>query len=113
MGKPKDAEAAKNGTSAGKRAAFRCLMSGTPITYDYVREEAQAGRMGAKLMTIVAEGVRGRVYLAPTPEMRILHARRDRIGNQKFDLKESVVSMCQTMGWTPSVTSLPLANSWR
>ena len=66
VGKPKDAEAAKNGTSAGKRAAFRCLMSETPLPYDYIREQGQAGRMGARLMAIVAEGTRGRVYLAPT-----------------------------------------------
>jgi putative DNA methylase len=68
VGKPENVEDAKNGTSAGKRAAFRCLMSGTPLPYDYIRDEGQAGRMGARLMSIVAEGDRGRVYLAPTPE---------------------------------------------
>jgi len=68
VGKPRDAEAAKRGTSAGKRAAFKCLMSGIPVTYDYIRAEGQAGRMGAKLMAIVAEGDRGRVYLPPIPE---------------------------------------------
>ena len=68
VGKPKDAEGAKSGTSAGKRAAFKCVMSGTPLPYDYIRTEGQAGRMGARLMAIVAEGDRGRVYLAPTPE---------------------------------------------
>ena len=70
VGAPPDA-AAKAGTSAGKRQAFRCLMSGvpaTPVTYDYIRAEGKAGRMGARLMAIVAEGDRGRVYLAPTPE---------------------------------------------
>jgi putative DNA methylase len=68
VGKPKDAAAVKGGTSAGKRAAFKCLMSGTPLTYDYIRAEGRAGRMGARLMAIVAQGDRGRVYLAPTPE---------------------------------------------
>ena len=68
VGKPKDAAAAKSGTSAGKRAAFKCLMSVTPLPYDYIRDEGQAGRMGARLMAIVAVGDRGRVYLAPTPE---------------------------------------------
>jgi putative DNA methylase len=68
VGKPKDAERAKSGTSAGKRAAFKCLMSETPLPYDYIRDEGQAGRMGARLMAIVAEGTRGRVYLAPTAE---------------------------------------------
>jgi len=68
IGRPKDMEAAKLGTSAGKRAAFTCLMSGTPIGYDYIRSEGQAGRIGAKLMAIVAEGDNGRVYLEPTQE---------------------------------------------
>ena len=29
------------GTTAGKRQAFKCLLSGTPIDYDYIREEAE------------------------------------------------------------------------
>ena len=66
LGKPKDAERAKCGTSAGKRKAFKCLISGVPIGYAYIRSEAKAGRMGARLMAIVAEGERGRVYLSPT-----------------------------------------------
>ena len=79
FGQPKDAEAAKAGTSAGKRRAFRCLMSETPITYAYIREEGKAGRMGARLMAIVAEGDRGRVYLTPTTdhEMAAGQARPD------------------------------------
>ena len=68
VGKPKDAEAAKNGTKLARGANFRCLMSGTPIAGDYIKAEGKAGRMGARLMAIVAEGERGRVYLSPTPE---------------------------------------------
>jgi putative DNA methylase len=68
VGKPRDPEAAKNGTKLARGANFRCLMSGTPIAGDYIKAEGQAGRMGARLMAIVAEGERGRVYLAPTPE---------------------------------------------
>jgi putative DNA methylase len=68
-GIPKDVEAAKNGTKLSRGANFKCLMSGTPIASDYIYSEAKAGRMGAKLMAIVAEGERGRVYLAPTKEM--------------------------------------------
>ena len=67
FGKPLDA-AAKAGTSAGKRQAFRCLMSRIPIPYVYIRNEGKAGRMRARLMAIVAEGERERVYLAPTIE---------------------------------------------
>ena len=43
-------------------------MSKVPIAGDYIKAEGKAGRMGAKLMAIVAEGDRGRVYLAPTQE---------------------------------------------
>lgn len=72
VGNPKDAERAKLGTTAGKRSAFNCLMSGVPVTYDHIRAEGKAGRMGARLMAIVAEGDRGRVYLAPTLEHEAL-----------------------------------------
>ena len=61
-------KSAKIGTTAGKRSAFLCLMSGVPLTYDHIRAEGKAGRMGARLMTIVAEGDRERVYLGPTLE---------------------------------------------
>ncbi|MDA8191503.1 MAG: DUF1156 domain-containing protein, partial [Gammaproteobacteria bacterium] len=72
VGTPKDVEGAKLGTTAGKRAAFRCLMSGVPITYDHIREEGKASRMGARLMAIVVEGDRGRLYLGPTAEMEAI-----------------------------------------
>jgi len=68
-GKPKDFTKAKRGTKAdGSKSGFLCLMSGTPLTFDYLRSESQAGRTGARLMAIVAEGNRGRVYLSPTPD---------------------------------------------
>ncbi|MDY0110246.1 MAG: DUF1156 domain-containing protein [Candidatus Krumholzibacteria bacterium] len=67
-GKPKDAEAAKRGTKLSRGANFECVISGTPMAGDHIYGEAKAGRMGARLMAIVAEGDRGRVYLAPTPE---------------------------------------------
>jgi putative DNA methylase len=68
VGKPKDAEAVKNGTKLA-RANFVCLMSGAPISGDYIKAEGKAGRMGARMMAIVAEGERGRVYLPPTEAM--------------------------------------------
>ncbi len=66
-GPPDDMEATKRGTKVGgSGTSFLCLVSGTPMPFEYLREEAKGGRMGARLMAIVAEGDRGRVYLAPT-----------------------------------------------
>jgi putative DNA methylase len=61
---------AKEGTKAkGRGSNFRCLVSNTAISGDYIKAEGQAGRIGVRLMAIVAEGVRGRIYLSPTAEM--------------------------------------------
>ncbi|MFN9747916.1 MAG: DUF1156 domain-containing protein [Burkholderiales bacterium] len=65
-------ENAKNGTKLARGANFRCLMSDAPIEPNYIKAEGVAGRMGARLMAIVAEGARGRVYLAPTAEHEVI-----------------------------------------
>ena len=59
---------AYEGTAAGKRGGFYCLLSRSPIDYKYIRSEGEAGRIGTRLLAIVAEGSRGRIYLSPTPE---------------------------------------------
>lgn len=60
---------AKEGTKApGRGANFRCLVSDSVVDGDYIKAEGQAGRMGAKLLAIVADGTSGRVYLNPTAE---------------------------------------------
>jgi putative DNA methylase len=67
-GKPTNTKAIDGGTKLGRGANFRCVLSGSPVSPDYIRAEAQAGRMQARLMAIVAEGDRGRLYLPPTNE---------------------------------------------
>lgn len=57
---------ARNGTKLGRGAKFKCLVSGSPIGSAYIYSEAQAGRLGQRLMAIVAEGRRERVYVAPS-----------------------------------------------
>ncbi|WP_441288596.1 DUF1156 domain-containing protein [Sorangium sp. KYC3313] len=64
VGKP-TAAAAAGTKSNGRGANFRCILSDAPISADYIRAEAQAGRMGQRLMAVVAEGPRGRVFLGP------------------------------------------------
>jgi len=72
----------KAGTKASRGANFTCLLSGVPIAGDHIKAEGVAGRMGAKLMAIVAEGKKGRIYLSPTLEME--------------EIAQSVIS-----GWKP------------
>lgn len=72
VGKPKHAERAKKGTKLSRGANFECLMSGAPIVGDYIKAEGRAGRLSSRLMAIVAEGERGRIYLSPTPEMEAI-----------------------------------------
>ena len=52
-----------------ERTGATCIMSQTAMPFKYVREEGKAGRMGERLMAIVGEGTRGRVYLSPTEDM--------------------------------------------
>ena len=66
--KPEDLDAVKRGTKLSRGANFRCLMSGVVMNDSYIKEESIAGRMSERLMAIVAEGDRGRVYLDPTAE---------------------------------------------
>ena len=65
---------AKGCTKLARGANFRCLMSGAPIEPKHIYAEANAGRMGARLMAIVAEGARGRIYLPPLPAHEALAA---------------------------------------
>ncbi len=51
------------------RRGGRCLLSGNAMPFPYIREEGRAGRMDERLMAVVLEGARGRIYLAPTDEM--------------------------------------------
>ena len=97
IGKP-PAEA-KEGTTAGKNAAFLCLMSKVPIDYDDIRKEGQAGRMGQKLMAIVAEGNRGRVYLARPQNTKCSQRRLSPNGSRTSSCRITpVISKRRTMG---------------
>ena len=66
-GKPADVGAVRGGTRLSSRA-FRCLLSDTPITYEYIDDEAKARRMKERLMAIILAGDRTRIYLSPMPE---------------------------------------------
>lgn len=57
--------AAKLGSTAGKRQAFRCVVSGAAVPYDHIRSAGKNGKMRQELIAIVAERKGGRAYVAP------------------------------------------------
>ena len=50
------------------RNGGRCLISGAPITYKYIRKEGKAGRMGIRLLAMMAQAGTSRRYYAPSAE---------------------------------------------
>ena len=64
-----DLARAKSGTKAGRGANFTCVVSGAPISGEHIKAEGVGGRMGARLMAVVVEGQRRRVYLDSTDDM--------------------------------------------
>lgn len=48
------------------RRGAHCVGCESPVDLKYIRAEGKAGRLGASLIAVVAEGVRRRVYCAPT-----------------------------------------------
>jgi len=63
---------ANEGTKAGRGSNFRCLISDTAITSEYVKTQGKAGQIGQTLIAIVAEGHTARVYVPPTAEHEAL-----------------------------------------
>lgn len=49
-------------------AKFKCICCGEATTSEYIRAEGMAGRIGSRLMGMVAENKRGQVYYAPINE---------------------------------------------
>ncbi len=49
-------------------AKFRCLCCAQVAPDEHIKAEGMAGRMDARLMSIVAEGQQGRIYLPPSDE---------------------------------------------
>jgi putative DNA methylase len=85
---------AKGGTKLA-RGSFGCLLSKTPMSYAYIDDEANAGRMGVKMMAIVAEGARGRVYLPPTPVMEAVATQAEPIWKPETPCRGTFASNAQ------------------
>jgi putative DNA methylase len=84
-------EQLKKGTKTGRGTHFSCILTGAAIAPDHVREEGIAGRLGVRLMAIVAEADRGRTYLSPTLDHEIVaaSARPDDISGLEAEMPEN------------------------
>ena len=65
-GEPADDFDPRRGTVI--RTGGRCILTNEPMGFEYLRSEGRAGRISARLMAVVAQGTKGRVYLSPTVE---------------------------------------------
>ena len=63
---------AKNGTKLGRGANFKCILTDTPISDKYLKEQACMGNLGQRLLAIVAESPKGKVFIAPNKEAELL-----------------------------------------
>ncbi|MDR2504348.1 MAG: DUF1156 domain-containing protein [Deltaproteobacteria bacterium] len=63
-GGPLDKKAVNAGTKLGRGAKFKCLLTEQPLPDRYIKEQGQAGKIQYRLLAIVAEIQRGRVYLS-------------------------------------------------
>jgi putative DNA methylase len=87
VGTPTNRASSESGTKLGARGAnFRCLLSDSPISAEYIRTEAQAGRMSTRLMAVVADSGNGRVYLpaVSTQAKAAAEAIPDRMPEEEF-----------------------------
>ncbi|MCA9227935.1 MAG: hypothetical protein KDA47_20080, partial [Planctomycetales bacterium] len=58
-------ELADAGTKSGRGCQFRCILSDEPITEEYVKQMGTSGQLGSRMIAVVAEGTRERVFLPP------------------------------------------------
>ncbi|WP_073974520.1 DUF1156 domain-containing protein [Erythrobacter donghaensis] len=61
-------EAAKLAGTVSRQGG-RCLVSNSAMPLNYIREMARKGHLGQRLMAVVVEGTRGRVFISATTEM--------------------------------------------
>ena len=54
----------KDGGTVNRKGAM-CVLCDTPVDFSYIRQEGKDNRIGKRLLAIIAETKKGRVYLSP------------------------------------------------
>jgi putative DNA methylase len=68
-----DEERLKQGTKTA-RGSFSCVLTGAAIPLSYIRTEAKSRGLNPRLMAVVAEGKRTRIYLSGSAEQELVAA---------------------------------------
>lgn len=81
-------EARLKAGTIGRSTGGTCVLTGSTMPFNYIREQGQATGLGVRLMAVVAEGKRGRVFLSPT--------------NAQSDMAETATPAWEPMGDLPN-----------
>ena len=87
LSKPEE-DRLRKGTKTARGSNFVCVLTGSAIGGDYTKAESIAGRMGTRLMAIVAEGARSRLYLSPTADHEAIAVQADPAWEPKGELPD-------------------------
>lgn len=92
----------KGGKGTVDRSGAKCILTDSLIPLSYIREEGKKGRLGQKLIAVVAETKSGRIYLSPTEEQENLALKLKNIENLgETDLPEKALGFrVQAYGFT-------------
>jgi putative DNA methylase len=80
---------AQRGTKLARGANFACLVSGAAIEPKYIYTEALAKRMGTRLLAVVIDTPKGRIYLAPTRDMEAIAAKAEPIWKSDLEMPDN------------------------
>ena len=114
IGVPDNHEFFIKGTKLSRGSNFKCLMSGVPMTQDYIRGEFTAKRAGSRLMAIVVESENGKIYLSPTKEQEDIIRKMQPISIDEVNMNQNSKDLVSGRGygfqyWHELFTSRQLA----
>lgn len=82
-------------TMSGRQGG-KCLACNAVVAKDYIKAEGSAGRMGARLLAVVADGTRQRLYFSPTED----HERMAQV-DRPSDVPDQELGRDPRNLWTP------------
>jgi putative DNA methylase len=89
-GVPNDTNSIKCGTKSGRKG-FRCLLTDSPMDFEYIRQQFREGKTGNKLIAIVAAIPRGKTYLPASSEQEAIAIAVQPVGFPDTDLPEEAL----------------------